>query len=524
MDVNVPGMLTAAIKHAPFGGKVKSFDAAAAKRVKGVHDVFVVGGAVYPDNSAPALLCAADTYWQAVQGLKAANPVFERNGWEKLDSDLVTRTFQEGAKEKGKLARVQGDVNTALASAAKVIEVDYEVPYLSHSPMEPMTSAADVKADSCEIWAGTQGADPCYFMASKLTGLPLEKIKVHMTYAGGGFGRRFETDVAEQAIEASMKLKKPVKVIWSREEDTQHDYNRPAFFGRITAGVDEKGNVVAWRYNTVGPAIWLSPYQSTRAKDLDAESDFMKGMRQTGVDFHSVQGAKDIGYAFPNLEVTYVQKDFPVPIAFYRAVGNTQHAFFVESALDEIAQATGQDPYQLRRKLLAKEPRMLGVLDLAAQKAGWGQPLPAGRFRGIAFHNSFDSPVADVIEISVRGGKRIQVHRVVRAIDCGIVVNPDQLQAQFQGGLAWGLTTAMYSELTLKNGEVVQSNFHDYKMLRISQMPVFEAYAVPSQANPTGIGEPVAVSVAPALANAVFAATGKRIRSLPLAKHGFSLA
>jgi isoquinoline 1-oxidoreductase beta subunit len=524
MDVYVPGMLIAAIKHAPFGGKIKSYDEAAAKRVKGVQAVLPIGQAIFPDNSQPALICAADTYWQAVQGLKAANPVFERNGWEKLDSEMISRTFQEGAKEKGKLARVEGDVDKALASAAKVIEADYEVPYMSHSPMEPMNCTASVTADSCEIWASTQGPGPGYIVTSMITGLPMEKIKIHMMYTGGGFGRRTEVDYIEQAVEASMKLKRPVKIIWSREEDTQHGLNRPAYYARLTAGIDGGNNVVALRHKVIGPAIWLSPYRSTRIKNLAAGSDFMKGMQESGVDMHSVQGGKDIGYNFGNLEVAYVQKDFPVPIVFFRGVGNTQHAFFVEGFVDELAHATGQDPYQLRRKLLAKEPRMLAVLDLAAQKAGWGQPLPAGQFRGIAFHNSFESPFADVIEISVRGGRRLQVHRVVRAIDCGIVVNPDQVDAQFQSGLVWGLTKAMYSELTVKNGEVVQSNFHDYKVVRISQMPKFEVHAVKSEEAPSGIGEPVFHTVTPALVNAIFAATGKRIRSLPLAKHGFSLA
>jgi isoquinoline 1-oxidoreductase beta subunit len=247
-------------------------------------------------------------------------------------------------------------------------------------------------------------------------------------------------------------------------------------------------------------------------------------MQESGVDFHTVQGAKDIGYDFANLEVEWVQKDFPIPIVFYRAVGNTQNAFFIECFLDEVAHAAGEDPYQLRRKLLINEPRMLAVLDLVAEKAGWGEPLPRGRFRGIAFHNSFDSPFADVIEISVRGGKRINIHRVVRAIDAGIVVNPDQFDSQFQSGLVWGLAMAMYSEHTVKNDAFVQTNFQDYRMPKISQMPEYETHFVQNKNDPTGIGEPVFITVAPALCNAIFAATGRRIRSLPLKNHGFSLA
>jgi CO/xanthine dehydrogenase Mo-binding subunit len=345
-----------------------------------------------------------------------------------------------------------------------------------------------------------------------------------VTYLGGGFGRRVEGDYIEQAVEASMKLKHAVKLIWSREEDIQHSLNRPTYVAKMSAAIDGKNNVVGVRHKVVGPGIWLSPHRSTRLKNLIADSDFMKGMRESGVDFHSTQGGKDIGYNFGALEVAYVQKDFPVPVLFFRGVGNTQHAFFVESFVDELANATKQDPYQFRRKLLAKEPRMLAVLDLAATKAGWGKSMPAGHFRGIAFHNSFESPFADVIEISVRGGRRVSIHKVTRAMDCGIVVNPDQVNAQFQSGLVWGLTMAMYSELTVAGGDIVQSNFHDYKLLRINQMPEWEAHVVKSEESPSGIGEPVFHTVAPALANAIFNATGKRLRSLPLARHGISLA
>jgi CO/xanthine dehydrogenase Mo-binding subunit len=387
-----------------------------------------------------------------------------------------------------------------------------------------MNATANVTSDSCEVWAPTQGAGPGQIVASMITGLPMEKVKIHVTYLGGGFGRRVEGDYIEQAVEASMKLKHAVKLIWSREEDIQHSLNRPTYVAKMSAAIDGKNNVVGVRHKVVGPGIWLSPHRSTRLKNLIADSDFMKGMRESGVDFHSTQGGKDIGYNFGALEVAYVQKDFPVPVLFFRGVGNTQHAFFVESFVDELANATKQDPYQFRRKLLAKEPRMLAVLDLAATKAGWGKSMPAGHFRGIAFHNSFESPFADVIEISVRGGRRVSIHKVTRAMDCGIVVNPDQVNAQFQSGLVWGLTMAMYSELTVAGGDIVQSNFHDYKLLRINQMPEWEAHIVKSEESPSGIGEPVFHTVAPALANAIFNATGKRLRSLPLARHGISLA
>lgn len=527
IDQSIPGMVVGAIRHAPFGGSVAGYDEAAAKAMPGVHDVVVVGAeapAVFLDNNVPAVIVTADTYWQAEQGMKAANPTWNHNGWENLDSAQISKTLHDGLEEQGKLGRADGDVAAALASADKVLEAVYEVPYVSHTAMEPQNCLADVRADSVEIWAPTQSPGAAYPMVEAITGITPDKINIHVTFTGGGFGRRVENDFLEQAVEASFRLKKPVKLIWSREEDMQHHPNRPTQVAKMTAGLDASGNPVAWKHKDAGPGIWLSPYRSSRLKNMFAGSDFMNGMQESGVDFHAVQGAKDIGYDFANLEVEWVQKDFPVPIIFYRGVGNTQNSFFIESFLDEVAHAGGHDPYELRHKLLAKEPRMQAVLDLAAEKSGWGDKLPKGRFRGIAFHNSFDSPFADVIEISVRGGKRITVHRVVRAIDCGLVVNPDQWDSQMQSGVPWGLAHAMYSEHTVKNNEVVQSNYNTYKLPRISQMPKYEAYAVQNKNDPTGIGEPVFHTLTPALCNAIFAATGRRIRSLPLKNHGFSLA
>jgi isoquinoline 1-oxidoreductase beta subunit len=527
MDVEVPGMVIGAIRHAPYGGSVAGYDEAAAKAVPGVHDVVVVGAeppAVFLDNNVPALIVTADTYWQAEEGMKAANPTWDYGGWENLDTAQISKTLHDGMEEEGKLGRADGDVDAALASAAKVVESVYEVPYVSHSCLEPMNCTADFRGDFLEIWAPTQTPGAGYIVAEQISGLPHDKVYIHVTFTGGGFGRRVEVDYIEQAVEASMKVGKPVKLIWSREEDMQHGLHRPAYAAKMTAGLDADGKAIAWRHKIVGPGLWLSPYRSTRLKNVFAGSDFMKGMQESGVDFHTVQGAKDIGYDFANLEVEWVQKDFPVPVEFYRAVGNTQNSFFIECFLDEVAEAAGEDPYELRHKLLVNEPRMLAVLDLVAEKSGWGEPLPKGRYRGIAFLNSFDSPFADVIEISVRGGKRITVHRVVRAIDCGIIVNPDQLEAQFESGVVWGLAHAMYSEHTIKNDVQVESNFNTYRLPRISQMPEFEVHYVQNKNDPTGIGEPVWTTFTPALVNAIYAATGRRIRSLPLKNHGFSLA
>ncbi len=526
IDHEVEGMVIGAIRHAPLGGKIASYDEAAAKAMPGVHDVVVVGAeepAIFLENNVPALIVTADTYWQAEQGMKAANPQWDYGEFADLDSEQMSKAFHDGLEEEGKLGRADGDVDAALASADTVIEEVYEVPYISHSPLEPQNCLADFRGDSLEIWASTQDPGAGYAVAEMITGLPQDKIKIHMTFTGGGFGRRVEVDALEQAVEASFRLKKPVKLIWSREEDMQNNLNRPGYAAKMTAGLDADGNPVAWRHKISGPGIWLSPYRSSRLKNLFAGSDFMNGMQESGVDFHTAQGAKDIGYDFANLEVEVVEKDFPVPIVFFRAVGNTQNAFFIESFIDEIAHAAGQDPFELRRKLLAKEPRMLAVLELVAEKAGWGEPLEKGRFRGIAFHNSFDSPFADVVEISVRGGRRVTIHRVVRAIDNGLIVNPDQWDAQMQAGVVWGIGHAALSEHTFKGAKMVQSNFNTYKLPRISQMPEYEAHAVQNQNDPTGIGEPVFISFTPALCNAIFAATGKRIRSLPLKNHGISL-
>ncbi len=524
MDYYVPGMVVGVIKHAPWSGTIKGFDKSAAKAIPGVHDVITVGQAIFKENNSNAVVVIADSYWQGVKGMKAANPQFDYGGWENLDDDQIHSTFRDGARETGKLGRAEGDVAKALGSADKVVEAEYFVPYISHSPLEPMNTIADFRGDSLEIWSPTQDAGAGYIVAEQISGLPMEKINIHMTFAGGGFGRRVEVDYLEQAVEASMQVKKPVKIMWSREEDTQHNLNRPSYFSKMTAGLDSSGKPIAWQHKVVGPGIWLSPYRSTRLKNLFAGSDFMKGMQESGVDFHSVQGQKDIGYDFGNLEAAWVQRDTPVPIVFFRGVGNTQHAFFVESFLDEVAHAGGRDPFELRRELLHKEPTMLATLELAAEKAGWGQSLPPGHHQGIAFHNSFDSPFCDVVEISVRGGKRIKIHKVTRAINCGLVVNPDQWHAQMQSGVVWGLTMAMYSELNVKNGDIVQNNFNNYRLLRISQMPKFEAYAVPSTESPSGIGEPVFHTIAPALANAFYKATGKRMRSMPFRNHGVSLA
>jgi len=527
-DVTVDGMVVAAIRMVPFGGKILSYDAAAAKKVPGVQDVIVVGAeapAIFLDNNVPAVIVTANSYWQAEQGANAANVQFSQpKEFANLNSDQISKSLHEGLSEEGSQARADGDYAAAISSASDTLSATYEVPYMSHSPLETMNAVADFKGDSLECWISTQDPGAGYIVAEMISGLPQDQIYIHQTYTGGGFGRRVEVEYLEYAIEASMAVGKPVKLVYSREEDMANHFHRPTYAAKMTAGIDSSGEITAWQHHISGPGIWLSPMRSSRLKNLFAGSDFINGQIESGVDFHSAQGAKDIGYNFANIDVRFTQKDFPVPIVFLRGVGNTQNAFFIESFMDELADHIGQDPFELRQKLLANEPRMLATLELAAEKANWGGSLPKGHAQGIAFHNSFDSPWCDVVELSVRGGKRVNIHKITRAVDCGLVVNPDQWDAQVQAGVVWGLAHTFSTGHTVKAGELAQKNFDTYKLPRIGQMSEYEVHAVETKNDPTGIGEPVFHTMAPAITNAIYAATGKRIRSLPLNKHGMSLA
>ena len=527
-DISVPGMVHAAIRMVPPGGKILSYDTAAAKRINGVRDVIVVGAeapAIFLDNNVPAVIVTADSYWQAEQGAKAANVQFgQPKSAAELDSAKISSALHAGLAAEGSQARADGDYAAAIGSASDTLSATYEVPYMSHSPLETMNALADFRGDSLECWISTQDPGAGYIVAEMISGLPQDQIYIHQTYTGGGFGRRVEVEYLEYAIEASMAVGAPVKLTYSREEDMANHFHRPTYAAKMTAGIDSSGEVTAWQHHISGPGIWLSPMRSSRLKNLFAGSDFINGQIESGVDFHSAQGAKDIGYNFANIDVRYTQVDFPIPIVFLRGVGNTQNAFFIESFMDELADHTGQDPFELRQKLLANEPRMLATLELAAEKANWGGSLPKGHAQGIAFHNSFDSPWCDVVELSVRGGKRVNIHKITRAVDCGLVVNPDQWDSQSQAGVVWGLAHTFSTGHTVRAGQLGEKNFDTYKLPRIGQMAEYETHAVQTKNDPSGIGEPVFHTMAPAITNAIFAATGKRIRSLPLNKHGMSLA
>jgi len=494
LDVRRPGMLHAVVARCPvFGGKVASFDATKAKGMPGVKSVIQIstGVAVIADNT-----------WNAMEGRRALDIKWDEGPNGSLTSAGIRKLFAERAEKPGAVARKDGDVPAAMGTADRKIDAVYEAPYQAHVTMEPMNCTADVGAGSCDVWVPTQFQTVNQNTAAKITGLKPEQVHIHTTYLGGGFGRRAEQDFVIEAVESSKAVGAPVQVTFSREDDVQHDMYRPASYCRFSAGLDAEGWPVAWNARIASPSIM------TRF--------FGPGALKNGVDESSVEGVSDIAYAIPNLLVDYQLTEPGIPVGFWRSVGASQNGFFSESFVDEIAAASGKDPYQFRRKLLATAPRHLGVLELAAAKADWGKPLAAGRFRGIAVVKAFDTYVAEVVEISVAREGTVQVHRVVCAVDCGRVINPATVEAQMQGAIVYGLTAALKGGITIDRGRVQQSNFSDYDLWRMNEMPHVEVHIVPSEESPTGCGEPGVPPVAPAVCNAIFAATGKRIRSLPV--------
>lgn len=497
IDVRLDGLLTAVVARSPvFGGKVRKFDGAKALAVKGVRQVL-------PIHSGVAVV--ADSFWAARQGREALVVEWDEGANAKLSSADIRTTLERALKQKPVVARKEGDVARvtkpgALSAGSKSIDALYDTPYLAHACMEPMNATARVTKDGCELWVPTQAQTGVQFVTGKITGLPPEKIRVHTTFLGGGFGRRSEQDFVAEAVELSMRTNAPVKVVWTREDDIQHDYYRPATLNRLTATLDAGGKPIAWQHAIAGPSIFARVFP---------------GMIKNGIDNTSVEGAANLPYAFPNIEVSWVMENGAVPVGFWRSVGSSHNAFITECFIDEVARLANKDPFEFRRSLLALQPRHLGVLELAAQKAGWGLPLPAGRARGIAVAESFGSYCAQVAEVSVEQ-KQVRVHRVVCAIDCGTVVNPDTVTAQMESGIVYGLTAALRGEITVRKGRVEQSNFNDYPLLRFDEMPVVEVHIVKSIEAPGGVGEPGTPPIAPAVANAVFALTGNPIRRLPI--------
>ncbi|MGH7521477.1 MAG: molybdopterin cofactor-binding domain-containing protein [Gemmatimonadales bacterium] len=507
IDVRMPGMLVASIERAPvFGGKVKSFDATAAKAVPGVRHVVQLDSTPWTGTNGAwgvgtesGVAVVADSYWQAVQGRQALRITWDEGPNAALGD--IPGKLAARAGEVGVTAKTVGDAAAALAGAAKKIESVYTVPFLHHATMEPMNCTAHVRAGACDVWAPTQNQTRAQEVAAEVAGVPKEAVKIHTTLLGGGFGRRLESDFVAEAVAISKAVNAPVKVIWSREDDTKHGFYRPATYNKLAAGFDAQNKPVAWTHHIVAPPI-LTKF----------------GPLQNGIDGTLIDGAADVPYAFPNIFVDQLAVDMAMPLGFWRSVGASQNAFVVECFMDEVAAAAGRDPYELRRELLQAKPRHLRVLELAATKAGWGTPLPAGRGRGIAIAEWEPTTCAEVAEVSVAPDGTVRVHRVVCAVDCGPVVNPDTIAAQMQGGVVFGLSAALYGEITIEKGRVQQSNFNDYPMLQMPEMPVVEVHIVPSTDPIGGIGEPSVPPIAPAVCNAIFAATGKRIRSLPIGK------
>jgi isoquinoline 1-oxidoreductase beta subunit len=492
-DVRVPGMLIASVERPPVvaGAKVKSFDATAAKRIKGVRDVVQISNGV---------AVVATNTWAAFKGRKALKVEWDEGPMATVSSAQINKEYAELAKQPGLEAKKVGNAEQALGAAGgKTVEGVYEVPFLEHACMEPMNCTAHITADGVTLWVPTQSPGGHQALAAKLAGVAPEKVTVHTTMLGGGFGRRGEPDFVTDAVETAKAVKAPVKVVWTREDDLQHGFYRPATYNHFRAKLDAQGQAGAWWHRIVGPGILIQ-----------------KGRAKAGtVDGSAVSGAADLPYDIPNLQVEWKEKDFGMPLGFWRSVGSSQNAFVTESFIDELAHAAGKDPFEFRRALLGKAKRHTTVLETAAQKANWGAPMPAGRARGIAVAFSYGSYAAHVAEVSVAPDGTVRVHRLVCAIDCGIAVNPDQIRAQMEGGAVYAMT-GMYDQITLDKGRVQQSNFHDYPMIRMAEAPVVETHIVDSGEAPGGLGEPGVPTVVPSITNAIFVLTGKRIRRLPL--------
>jgi len=495
IDAKVPGMKVATVAASPaFGGKLVSVDEAAALALPGVRQVVKIDDAV---------AVVADHYWAARKGLEAAKPTFDDGPHASLStSDVVAALAKAAAERKGATAEKKGDADAAMATAAIKLDGTYENPFLAHATMEPMNCTVHVTADGCDIWVGTQIPTIAQSAVASSLSLPAEKVRIHNHLLGGGFGRRLEFDFILQAALFAKQVKDPIKVIWSREEDVQHDMYRPYYYDRISAGLDDTGKIVAWKHRIVGSSIVARFAPSAYKDDLD---------------FDAIEGAIDLNYDLPNTYVDYVREEpFAIPTAFWRGVGPTRNAFVVEGFIDELAAAAKTDPVEFRRRLLAKSPRALHVMERTAALSGWGTPLGPRKGRGISVMKAMGSYISQVAEVTVAPNGEVHVDRVVACVDCGIAVNPDTIVAQMQSGIIFGITAVLWGEITIKNGRVEQSNFDDYRIMRLYEAPKIEVEVVSSKEDPGGIGEPGTCALAPAVVNAVYAATGVRVRKLPL--------
>ena len=492
IDAMPTGVKFATLAACPvFGGKVGRVDDGAAKAVPGVRQVLVLDDLV---------AVVGDHMWAAKQGLEALDITWDEGPNAAITTEEVWRQIKAASDNAGATAKTVGDVDQALADGEKY-EAVYQLPFLAHAPMEPINCTVHVRPDGCDVWAGCQVQARGQAIAAKLTGLPLNKVQFHNQLLGGGFGRRLETDGIEKAVRVAQRVNGPVKVVWTREEDIRHDLYRPVYYDRLTASLKD-GKIAGWNHRITGSSVvarWL-PQGYTN-----------------DVDFDAVDSAVDIPYDIPNLRVQYVRSEPPaVPTGFWRGVGPNNNVFAIESFMDELAKKTGKDPVAFRRDMLGKVPRLQAVLDLATQKAGWGEALPPRVGRGVAAQVAFASFIATVAEAEVDENGEVSVRRMVCAVDTGIVVNPDTVVAQLQGGLIFGLTAALHGEITIAGGRVQQGNFNDYRMMRINEAPEIEVHLVDSGEAPGGIGETGTTAAPPALANAIFAVTGIRLRKLPI--------
>ena len=481
IDVRLPGMLYAVVARCPvFGGTVASFDATKAKQVAGVKQVVKISSGI---------AVVADNTWSAMEGRRALDVTWNEGPGATMSSEVLTKMSADLVAQPGVPAKTVGDISAGLAGAAKTIDAVYQVPFLAHAPMEPLNCTADVRADSCEVWASTQGQSAARQVAVAATGLRPDQVSVHTLYMGGGFGRRTNADYIGESVEISKAVGAPVKLTWSRPDDTKHDRFRPASYVKLAGGIDADGWPVAFSAKVACPQF-------------------------SGAGT-AVEGLATLPYAIPNLFVESHNVNAGIPTHFWRSVGYSQNTFFGESFLDELAALAGKDPLEVRRHLLVDQPRLLAALNLAADKAGWGTPAPAGRARGLSVVNNIGSFTAQVAEVSLAGDK-ITVHRVVCAVDCGVVVNPAIVRQQITSGIIFGLSAALKGAITIDRGRVNESSFSDYDVIRMNEAPVVDVHIVPSTAAPGGIGEASTPGIAPAVANAIFALTKKRLRQLPL--------
>lgn len=479
IDIKVPDMLYAAIaRPSVFGAKLVRFNAAMAKNMNGVKQVVQI------DDSVAVI---ATSTWMAFQGRDALSITWDEGRYANQTSEAIWRIFEEKSKLDGNVERKEGDANAAYGAAARQIEAIYRTPFVAHATMEPMNCTAFVKGDRCEIWAPSQTPQKAQSEAASVLGIPVGNVKLNVTLLGGGFGRRLESDYVVEAVKVARAIQEPVKVTWTREDDMRHDFYRPSTYNMLKGGLDNQGNPVAWMHRIIGPSA--------------------KGL---------VVGGSTPQYAIPNVLIDSHIEETGVPIGAWRSVGYSQNCFVIESFIDELAHAAKKDPFDFRRALLAKSSVLKGVLELAAAKAEWGKPLPAGTGRGIACVEGFGSAVAQVAEVSVSGAGELKVSRVVCAIDCGPIVNPDTIEAQMESSIVYGLSASIKSEITIEKGGVKESNFDEYDVLRMNEMPKVEVHIVPESESLGGVGEPAVPPIAPAVANAIFAATGQRIRRLPI--------